>query len=153
MTSLTIRTPNYVPAGYRSWTTVLGRDAGGFGVESDDQYSMTYARGPMPDDKPSTLLIYRGPVDSGALMGTELHAGESMDIGVAGAASVYHDGMWAPGPGPEERRVGKQTVIHWERSIRHSVTVRTSTGVVGVRGPKAVLDVDELAKIARSLID
>jgi hypothetical protein len=152
MTSLTVRTPEYVPEGYRSWTTVLGRDAGGFGVTSDGQYSMTFARGPMPDAKADTLLIYRGPVGSGDLMGTQRHAGEPMDIGVADTSTVYHDGMWAPGPGPEERRVGKQTVIHWERSIRHSLTVRTSSQVLGVRGPKAVLDVDELAKIARSLI-
>lgn len=152
MTSLTVRTPDYLPEGYRSWTTVLGRDAGGFGATSDDQYSMTFARGSMPEEKANTLLVYRGPANSGELLGTQRHAGESVDIGVSGVQATYHDGVWAAGPGPEERRVGQHTVIHWDRSIRHSLTVRTPSEVVGVRGPKAIVNADELAKIALSLV-
>jgi hypothetical protein len=102
MTSLTVRTPDYLPEGYRSWTTVLGRDAGGFGATSDDQYSMTFARGSMPEEKANTLLVYRGPANSGELLGTQRHAGESVDIGVSGVQATYHDGVWAAGPGPEE---------------------------------------------------
>lgn len=149
-----LRLPRYLPNGYSLWKVIQGAEAAGFGFsDSDDQYSVTYACGKMPEAKDTALTVFKGPLNATSLAATTGHSGEEVDLGIAGVTAIYHDGMWFIGPGDEQRVSGK-LVLHWERGSFHSLTVRAPSDVWGVRGPKSIrLDKQELILVARSLID
>jgi hypothetical protein len=83
-------------------------------------------------------------------MGTENHPGEAVELGIPSSTAVYHDGLWSPGSGAMERDLGG-TRIHWDRSVAHSITVRTPDGTYAVRAPKEKVGVAELVELVKSL--
>jgi hypothetical protein len=97
------------------------------------------------------LVVAVGSDASRQLVGTEGRAG--VPVGVAGAdKAAYHDGMWAVGPGLDQR-VSAGTVIHWETGDAHSVTAYARGKVVGVRGARSrAVDIGDLVAIAASLV-
>lgn len=120
----------------------LGRNA--------DQVALIYTRGPGVADWNTPLTVYSGPADAPDLVATERHAGQSLDIGIAGRQAVYHDGLWQRGPGTDEQTNGAD-VVHWDNSSVHSITIRTAGSTYAVRGPKNSVGFDDLVRIAQSL--
>jgi hypothetical protein len=146
------RLAEHLPLGYRLRSRFEGEDAGGF-PGSPDQLALIYTRGLGSDEAVYPLLVYvaaRGGAKE--LVGTEGRSGSSVDIGVSGVTAVYHDGMWAPGPGPDERRLG-ELIIHWDTGDAHSITVSGGGRLLGVRGARSrgVL-ARHLVTVARSLL-
>jgi len=148
-----LRLPSYVPPGYSLWTVIQGTDAGGFGfIDSEEQYAATYLRGKMPEANATALSIFRAPPGATTLAATTERVGEQVDLGVRTATAVYHDGMWLSGPG-DEQRIVKWWVLHWNRATFHSLTVKDSPLIWGIRGPKTSgIDKSELMRIAASLL-
>jgi len=141
-----------LPLGYRLRSRFEGEDAGGF-PGSADQLTLIYTRGMSSDDAVYPLLVYvaaRGGATE--LVGTEGRPGSNVDVGVSGVTAVYHDGMWALGPGPDERRLGELT-LHWDTGEAHSVTLNGGDRLLAVRGARSrgVL-ARHLVTVARSLL-
>jgi hypothetical protein len=143
--------PAYVPSGFRLAGQVIGRASFGFG-STEQQTALFYRRGSDYQDALLPLTVHVAPVATDAVLGsTELRPGTIVELDLRGVTALYHDGIWAPGPGDDEQGLGG-VVIHWDRSTVHSITVRTSQYMVGIRGPKyRGVDYSELARIARSL--
>jgi hypothetical protein len=112
--------------------------------------ALIYTRGWEVEDWNSPLTIHASPAGEGILAGTENRPGEPVDLGIPSATAVYHDGLWAPGSGEDERDLG-DVIIHWDRTNAHSITIRASNGTYAVRAPKADVAFDELVEVARSL--
>ena len=140
------RRPAYVPEGYEFRQLIEGVDAAGF-HDLDDQVTLFYTKGTSIEDWRTPLVVCQAAVDGVPLFGTESHDGTS--VGIGDLSGVYHDGMWAVGPGPDERRVGK-VVFHWGTGVVHSVTVGANGTTYGIRGPSAISR-DELTAVAASL--
>jgi hypothetical protein len=143
--------PSYVPDGYKLRSRIDGAAARAFGP-NPDQVELIYTTGWQDDAWAYPLLVCLTPVGPATLAATERHPGQPTDIAVPGATAVYHDGLWALGPGEDERRLDPQSVIHWDRIVAHSVTVVWAGGVYAVRGAKTRgVGVDELVRVVKSL--
>jgi hypothetical protein len=139
--------PAYVPAGYRFAFKVVGEDAAGF-WGSRDQVLLTYVSG---SDPALPLAVFAAADADAELLGTEQRDGVLLDIGVADATAVYHDGIWQLGSGPEARQAG-QVIVHWSRDDVHSITIAVDGTFYAVRGARSKgVSLDELARVARSL--
>jgi hypothetical protein len=130
------RAPRSLPPGFALATQLSGSVAGGF-PGTADQLAMVYTRGRSIDDFRHPFTVYFGPAGTRALAATEERQGVPVDIGIDGAVATYHDGWWAIGPGEDQRRFGRTTAIHWDRSNVHSITLHTATQTIGVRGSRA----------------
>lgn len=150
-TSIRDLRPGYVPSGFRLAGQVFGRASCGFGA-TDEQTVLFYRRGVTYQDAVLPLALHVAPVSAATELGaTERRPGTVIDLDIDGVTAVYHDGIWAPGPGDDEQALGG-VVFHWDRSTVHSITVRTLRHVVGIRGPMHCgVDLPELVRIARSL--
>ncbi len=140
--------PKYVPDGFTLRSANYGDAWEGF-YGADEQIILEYVRG---SDFTWPLMVAaakrRGETE---FFGTGERTGAPIDINVSGAHAVYHDGIWAPGSGPDRRAAG-EVIIHWQRDICHSVTARKANRIYAVRGSTATgVTVDELVKITRSL--
>lgn len=149
MASVSPTQPSYVPEGFE----LRGRTRSeGIRVLRNDpaQSAFVYTLGWEQEDWAYPLMIFIGSTPPGHLVATEDRSGELVELGVPGVTAVYHDGIWAPGNGDDERIFGA-TVIHWERAMAHSITASSDKGVVAVRGPKRRgVDFAELVRVARS---
>jgi hypothetical protein len=94
----------------------------------------------------SEMTVCWAPERDIMLTGTTNRVG--MPVTVNGKAGVYHDGMWMPGPGPDEVRFEPNGTAHWGRDLVHSITIHTEEGVFGVRAPRmSVPHLDTLVQI------
>jgi hypothetical protein len=139
---------SYIPSGYEFRRQIEGSNAGGFG-EDADQAALVYTRGWSDTDWNQALVVYAAPAGDRALLATEKHPGQTVDLGFPQANAVYHDGLRTTGPGEMEQDLG-DVVIHWERSSYHSITIYADAGRYAVRASKETVDFDELTKVARS---
>jgi hypothetical protein len=143
--------PSYVPPGYSLALELIGASAVGLG-RSPDQRVLIYRQGAALDDAVHSLAIYVAPAGTAeALGGTEHREGRPVELPGTSARAVYHNGMWAPGPGPEQRESGP-LVLHWNSAVAHSLTVFGTNLVFGIRGAKTRgVSFSELVRIAQSL--
>jgi hypothetical protein len=142
--------PSSVPEGFAFRRRLEGADAGGFEKEQA-QVTLVYTRGWEHADFAHSLTVHATPATGSALAATEKHPGVPIGLGILSVRAVYHDGLWAPGPGEAEVDVGDGLTIHWERSAAHSITVHAADGTYAVRGPKDTMGMAELLRIAESL--
>jgi hypothetical protein len=140
--------PSYVPSGFTLRSTDYGAAWQGF-YEVDEQEMLEYVNG--SNFTWPLFVAAAEPHGKAEFFGTEERQGAPIDIGVHGARAVYHDGIWAAGPGPDQRAAGSVT-IHWQTGICHSITARKGNRVYAVRGSTTTgVTVDELIKVTRSL--
>lgn len=140
--------PTYLPSGFTLRSANYGSDWQGFyGVE--EQSVLEYVNG---SNFVSPLFVAAAkPHGKTEFFGTEEMAGSPMELDVPGTRAVYHDGIWAAGPGPGERSAGS-VVIHWQEGICHSITTRKDDRIYAVRGSTASgVTVEELVKVTLSL--
>lgn len=142
--------PSYLPAGYRHIWTIIGIAAHGFG-RTEDQAVAMYVRSPSGDDATTPLSVYSAQSGKSVELGaTEGRPGDPVDLEIAGAVAIYHDGIWSLGPG-NDQKPNDSIAIHWDTTLIHSLTIRTPGQVFGIRATKLDADRMELIKIARSL--
>lgn len=141
--------PTYIPSGYALRRQLEGSDAAGFG-EGANQVALVYTRGWEHVDFAKSLSVYVAPQGAPALAATENHPGLPVDLGISSVQAVYHDGLWAPGSGEMERNLG-DLIIHWDRSVAHSITIWGTDGTYAVRASKDGVTLDELIRVATSL--
>jgi hypothetical protein len=145
-----LRAPSYLPPGYYYYATHAPERIGGFGLEWDVG-SHTYAREHDRDQRPG-LEVHVAKPGASSLAATETRQGVQIDLGLPHATTIYHDGMWDVGPGPDQRSFPPDIIMHWEGSEYHSITLRTAKATYGIRGSKRRgVDLDQLILIARSL--
>lgn len=143
--------PGYVPPGYRLTTRLEGRGANAFGGAGDDQLLLSYKRSDA-EVAVFPLVIYAARDSDGILFATEQRPGRPLSLGIKGVRAHYHDGMWAPGSGPDEQRIDDDITIHWSRGGVHSITGVAGRMAMAVRGPVTeATSFDELVAVARSL--
>ncbi|SRR5216683_2013645 len=138
--------PGYIPAPFKRYGVVEGILAGEF-WGSEDQVAVRYRRG--NSFGLQALTVCWEPSMDRVLVGTDHHAG--VPVKIKGSEARYHDGSWAPGPGPEQIRtpVGP---LYWDRTREHSLTLRIGRGVFAVRCPRdGVPDPSELVRIMSSM--
>ena len=150
--------PSYVPRGYRFLRAFEDRIPEGFhDVDDDvldDQVMLVYGRGGGDLAGTRPLLVYlarRAEARPVVLFSTEKHRAGNLDLGLADARAIYHDGVWALGSGNDARQAG-DVVVHWDATDRHSLTVERADVIQAVRGARNDgVSVEELLKVARSL--
>lgn len=142
--------PSYVPSGFEFRREIGGINAGGFG-ENPTQVGLLYARDWSSFGLENLLVAYAAEPGAGDLDATEHRSGQQVDVDIGSAEAVYHDGLWAPGPGEAEVDLGEGVVIHWERSITHSITIYAPKGSYAIRAPMDTVPFDELVRVAKSL--
>jgi hypothetical protein len=142
-------TPSYIPPGYELRRQINGEMAEGFGRDAD-QIALIYTRSWANEDWVFPLTVYVAGHPGRILVATEQHAGDVVKLSVPKVNAVYHDGMWAPGPGDDEQHVAA-AVFHWNRNEVHSITVVSQVKTYAVRGPRQRgVAFGELIKIAES---
>jgi hypothetical protein len=115
------------------------------------QVSLVYTRSWDPSEMLYPLTVHLSSDKEVALIGTEGGPGVRVNT-QRGNEAIYHDGMWALGPGEDERRAGG-AVVHWRRGDAHSLTVRTDDLVVAVRGaPSRGVGVAALSRVLDSIV-
>jgi hypothetical protein len=139
--------PTALPAGFVLRRELAGPSACAF-RDSPDQIALIYTTGWTPSEFRTHLFVALDGLPATPLVGTELREGDL--IPSAEGDAVYHDGMWAPGPGEDQRDIGP-VAIHWERSTFHSVLIATKNCVVAVRALKQQLGQAQLLETARSV--
>lgn len=145
--SVTEATITYVPPGYAPYGDSSGRNVGGFNRESQDQRLVVFAKPSTPPEAP--LLVFLAEhIPNPTLMGTELQAGEAIQV-VAAGKMVYHDGLWAAKPDGEFAVHGIH--IGWDRNYAHSLTLYGAERAVAVRASRSVSK-DELISVALSVV-
>ena len=138
--------PSYVPSPFKHFGTVEGDPAGEF-WDDPNQIAVRYRRATSFAYLPITIAWTPRP--NATLVGTDQRVGDP--VKVHGLTARYHNGTWAPGPGPEQvdTPVGP---LHWETSLEHSITLHTASGSFAVRAPRdSVRDSAELARIISSV--
>lgn len=139
--------PGYVPAAFTLRSAATGDTGHGF-PNVDRQVTLEYVNG---GNFIWPLFVVVADEPDQTLFGTEEMAGAPTGLGVSDVEATYHDGIWAAGRGPSERSAGS-VVLHWQSGGCHSLTVRTKTRTLAVRGSETSgVDLDQLIRIARSL--
>jgi hypothetical protein len=133
MTTLLERTPAHVPEGWKLRYTLAGGREPGLGWVAE-QTVLVYTRGWSPQDFTTPLMVCVGRADAPDLTGTSPEHGEPLDVGVAGVAATYHDGILVPRLDDARDFAGTS----WRRGDVHSVTARSATGTFAVRGPRSL---------------
>ena len=85
----------------------------------------------------SEITICWAPQRNTMLTGTTNRVGTPVTVN--GLSAIYHDGMWMPGPGPEQVRFEPDGMAHWGRDLVHTITLKTSDGVYGLHAPRTVV--------------
>lgn len=147
---VSVPTPSSIPPDYRFAERVNGGQCFGRGP---NQLSLFYRRSTQSDDYHYPIVVYIAPPASTELSATEGGPSQSVDLNLPGVTAVYHDGMWAPGPGANVQDLGGQTLIHWETlNGFHSITAYGPNNTFAVRGPKnRGVAFADLLNIAKSL--
>lgn len=140
--------PLALPPGYLLRATRNGDEANGF-RGATEQIAFIYT---LADDWTHPLMVHFATADGASdLFATETRLGESLTLHAGEVEARYHDGMWAPGPGLDEQRLG-ELVIHWMRDTMHSLTVNCGSQSIGVRGSRARgIRYADLVTVAESL--
>ena len=94
--------PSYLPPGYVLRRRNVAGEIGGLGG-IQDQLCLLYTASWDEQDWLYPLLIYAGPPHAPSLLGTEHQNGEKLRLEISGVSTAYHDGIWMPGPGEDER--------------------------------------------------
>jgi hypothetical protein len=137
---------DYMPEGFGLATRKHGLKVGEF-WGSSEQVAIHF-RQPLSAHGMQITICW-APEKDLMLTGTTGHDG--VTVIVNGNEAVYHDGMWTPGPGPEQVIVGNGAV-HWGRDGVHSLTVHTDRGAFALRCPRqAVPGLGEMIKIMSSI--
>ena len=98
----------------------------------------------------SEITVCWAPQRNIMLTGTTNRVGTPVTVN--GLSGTYHDGMWMPGPGPDEVRFEPDGIAHWGRDLVHSITLKTADGVYGVRAPRTIVPhLDGLVRIMSSV--
>ena len=139
------RRPAYLPAGYALRHTFDGGREPALGWDPE-QTLLVYTTGWSPDELTSPLLVCVGRAGAPDLIATSPAYAEPLDIGVAGVAAVYHDGLQVARLDAGSDFAG----VDWRRGEVHSLTARSDTGTFAVRGPRS-LPQSELVATLRSL--
>ncbi len=138
-----------IPAGFQ----LVGREQGIYAGEfwaSDEQIAIRYRQPRKMWGLGSEITICWAPQRNVMLTGTTNRVGTPVTVN--GLPATYHDGMWMPGPGPEQVTFEPDGMAHWGRDLVHSLTLKTSDGVYGLRAPRSVVPhVDGLARIMSSV--
>lgn len=142
--------PSYVPDEFTFRRRLEGSETGGFG-DDPTQVGLIYTRGWDHTDSAYPLIVYAAQPVETDLAATENRPGVPVDLGIPGVQAVYHDGLWAFGPGEAQVNLEGGVTIHWERSGAHSITIYSPDGTYAVRAPKDTVAFDELARVAKSL--
>lgn len=124
------RRPGYLPPGYTERYCLPGGREPGFGW-IEQQVVLVYTTGWSQLDFSSPLVVVVGREGAPELIGASPAHAEPLDIGVAGVAAVYHDGILTPRLN-ETRDFAGTT---WMRGHVHSITARSAAGTFAVRGP------------------
>lgn len=135
--------PRYIPGRFRRRRAIQGVAEPGFG-RHPHQWIYVYTAGWDEADWTAPLMFFIAPTGGEALAGTEGQPGTPIDIGVASAHAVYHDGLWTAAPGGGGRKV-------WNTSLVHSITARTAQGNVAVRANRNEVSRNELVRILQSV--
>lgn len=134
--------PTYLPDEYVFRRRIEGLRSPGF-FEQADQVVLIFTKGQSREDWRWPLTVHATADRLAQLDATENHPGASLDLGVPGAAALYHDGWWSPAA-PNE---GGFT---WVIGTVHSLTIRTADNALAVRAPRSV-SFNELVSVAFSL--
>jgi hypothetical protein len=126
----------------------------GLGFPSDPgQVSLVYARGAKDEDRLFPLTLHASSRKRARLIGTEQHRGRRIPLRGGRVHAMYHDGMWTLGHGADERRVAPGTVIHWDRSEVHSLTVLAKGRVFAIRGARSRgVELEDLVRTLESVL-
>ena len=145
LSTLLDRRPAYLPEGYTLRYASKGGREPGFGWIVE-QVVLVYTRGWSREDFSSPLVVCIGSSGAPDLIGTGPAYGEALDLGLAGVAGMYHDGMLTSRL-DESRDFAGTT---WRQGDTHSITARSAVGTFAVRGPRG-LDCSELVATLLSL--
>jgi hypothetical protein len=144
-------TATYIPEGFRFRRKFHGDTGLGFPGERD-QVTHVYTRSSDPTGIFYPLTVHVASAQGLRLPGTEENPGRPLLIDGSTARAVYHDGLWARGPGEDERPFGEE-VLHWDRSDLHSATLALPGRTLAVRGPRSrSVGISELTRILASLL-
>lgn len=138
-------TPKFVPSRFSRARFHSGESVLAIGGAGDKTLVLLF----QPSDGRRPVEVSASSERGAAAVGTENHVGVPIASERRGVELVYHDGMWAPGPGPQQVQLGS-TMIHWETSLCHSIAATTSTGTVSVRAARDV-DFETLLRITESV--
>lgn len=118
----------------------------------DTRIEYWYTRSESIDERRAPLIVAIGP-EAARLFATEGHPGRAVPT-PAGREALYHDGMWTPGGGMDERRLGQGILVHWDTNHAHSVVVSDSIGgrSCAVRSAKESLSMESLVELAESAL-
>ena len=141
-----------VPSGYSLRGSYSeGPIYGGFGNDRV-QTAFFFARSELMGDMMYPLVVYAAPAGASNLRWTENRDGELLNIG--GVTALYHDGIWAPGPGYGEQKMPDGGVIHWRRDTFHSLRIDTDERSLAVRGSRSHgVELRELVGLAGSVVE
>jgi hypothetical protein len=146
------RRPTHVPPGFKFRTEIRGETGLGFSGDPA-QVGLIYARGRTDEDRLFPLTLHVSSRRRARLIGTEQHRGRRITLRRARAQATYHDGMWKLGHGPSERRVAPGTVIHWDSSDVHSLTLTAKGRVFAVRGARSRgIELQDLVRTLESVL-
>ncbi len=138
-----------VPKGFQLIGREQGISAGEF-WGSDDQIAIRYRQPRTMWGLGSEITVCWTSQRNIMLTGTTNRVG--MPVTVNGLPGTYHDGMWMPGPGPDEVRFEPNGTAHWGRDLVHSITLKTSGGAYGLRAPRTLVpNLDDLIRIMSSV--
>jgi hypothetical protein len=141
--------PGFVPEGFRLFGKEQGIYVGEF-WGSREQIALHYRKPRQMWGLGSEITICWAPEKNLMLTGTTNRVG--VPVTVNGMPGVYHDGMWMPGPGPEEVKFEPNGTAHWGRDLVHSITMHTSEGVFGLRAPRtSVPHLESLVQIMSTM--
>ena len=138
-----------IPPDFKFRFQVEGERAGGFAADPG-QAVLVYGSG---RDVNRPLMIAFGSRDDVALIGTHGHAGTRIKIVNGTVTALYHDGMWKPGAGRSQKRIG-ETLIHWDSADVHSLTIGglPDGRKIGIRGARSLgVSLGQLVRIADHL--
>jgi len=162
--------PQSLPAGFRFFGVVQGKTAGEYWLPADlpkvlakvresgprhadpcwdpDQVTVRYRFGRGTDDF-RQLSVSWTPNAGAVMIGTDHR--RAREVVINHRVAQYHDGQWAPGAGADQvdTPVG---ALHWDKTREHAMTLRTGSGVFGVRCPRTLVpDVRGLVAILASV--
>ena len=146
-----VKAPSYIPAPYKFKAEAYGDSGVGFPGDPS-QTSFLYTRSWDSDDVFFPLTIHISAHKNAQLMGTEGQSGKPISVSGSEEHGTYHDGIWQPGVGHDERRFGS-VVIHWSRGEVHSLTLPLADRSLGVRGARTRgIGLPELLRVLESML-
>lgn len=140
--------PRHVPAGFALRRRLDGSDATGF-QDDRNQLQLIFTRGwdRSAWNFPFTVHLAESELP---FFGTENTEGTALDLGVAGATAVYHDGIWSYDAARAQYVSSPREALYWSTEV-HSVTARLGRRSYAVRAPKDV-GTAELVKSVKNLL-